>query len=241
MKKLMVALMLLASISSAQKLDLSKPIGVVARARHLSVKVIALKHYDIWVFNGGMIEKKRIYGYGMGTGFFIGNSTILTEDHITNGAEKLLVLRHGRTEFEEVTMVSSSSAKDFSILRTKQGVNSQALFNENFQVGQKVIVVGNAGADDFEIAEGRIAGVSLLTLEEEGLRTAIHIDSKGKIRPGFSGGAVFNMDGGVVGMVEAVNNEGYGMAIKASEIVDYLAEQGPDVHRSIVKYEKRRK
>lgn len=242
MNKLLLALFLtVPALSHGAGLDLNKSMGVVAHARHLSVKVIALKHYDVFIMTMNGIEQKQIYGYSMGTGYFIGKNTVLTEDHITNGAEKIMIQRGGSKEFEEVVMISSSPTKDLSIIRTLDSVNSEVIFSEDFFIGQKVIVVGNAGADDFEIAEARVAGVSILVMEDESLRTTIQLDSKGKIRPGFSGGAVFNMGGGVIGMVEATNGEGYGMAIQASEIVDFLAEQGQDAHRSIMKYSKEKK
>lgn len=242
MKKLLLSLMLLASVVNAQKLDVNKPFGVVASSKHLSVKVMAFSHFDVITFGPMGMELKKIYGYNMGTGYFIGKGRILTEDHVTNGAEKILILRHGENEFEEAIMVTSSTAKDLSILSVNDDIpNGQVLFSTKYFPNQKVFAVGNAGADDFEVAEARIAGTSAMVIGDDNIRTAIHVDSKQKIRPGFSGGGLFDMNGALIGMVEATNGEGYAMAIRASEILDYLVEQGPDVHRSIINLAKRRK
>lgn len=210
MKKLMLAvsLLLLSSFALA-----SPTMGIVPYAKARSVKVCA-------IFDG--------YGSTCGTALFVGPNKLVTKAHIfpTTGATlaitpfglqvstfpltmvgKPFALRTDDGKFSEATLVSSSTVNDLAVLTTSFDSNPQVLFENQMYRDENVVVIGNPHGGDFEATKTQITSVNVM-MGEKGVRTLIGVDSQeGRIRPGYSGGGVFDMRGGMLGTIESCDDE----------------------------------
>lgn len=162
-------------------------------------------------------------GESCGTGMFIGNGLILTENHVVGefsepeitisssgmvmGLVKHvpvahMVLKYDGTEFQTATLVRSNKQEDLAILRIEDKVNPSIIFNDGFIRGDEVFVIGNPGREDFSVIKTKIKAVILFNKGGK-LRNLIAVDSKeNQITHGFSGGAILNKNGGVLGFIE---------------------------------------
>jgi S1-C subfamily serine protease len=181
-----------------------------------SVKIIAFKTY---VTPFGVQE-----GYVQGTGVSLGNGRILTEFHVAGGANKIIVLSRGRTRFDAATFVKGDVSRDFAIIEVKDKSLPSVVVAPGFKLGQNVIAIGNAGAVDFEVVHAKVTGVGVIMLASNRARVAMVMDNT-RIRHGFSGGGVFNEQGELVGLTEALGIEDAPEAIMGSEIKSYLGEK----------------
>lgn len=187
-----------------------------------------------------------------GTGLFVGKNKILTEHHIISDWTKPQIDEHGnisliseapkairvlksdQQEFFPAVVYSSSPKQDFAILLidyldNEDDVNSTVIFSNKYYRGESVWVVGNPTDKDFELVKTTIVGISHFDYDNGTERDLILLDSKeSKIRPGFSGGGVFNTDGGLIGVVELCGNDPDNntcLAIPSKDAQKYLEDK----------------
>jgi S1-C subfamily serine protease len=186
---------------------------------------------------------------GWGTGSFIGNGVILTENHVIADKESYemavstgddednlislkkvvrkaighMVLKYDSSEFVMAVVKSSSSKEDLAILTIEDKVNPSIIFSDSFLRGDKVFVIGNPGWEDFSVVETTIKGVFLDVKNGKELHSMILLDTqKEHISPGFSGGAVLNRNGGVIGFIELGWGNGLCAAISSKDAQNYI-------------------
>lgn len=235
MKSLKKILLISATLVSAIVTSFSAPLhnkmSVPAYGTARSVKVCT-------------IYKKL--GMACGTGVYVGKNKVLTETHIIghiktqdmdigpNGFTvttyeddpmQVMVLNQNGQSFKPAVIVSSHTNKDLAILTTDEEVNSEVILSYEFERGQEVWVVGNPGSEDFKPVKTKIVGVYLFNDNGE-VRSLITVDSQNnQIRPGFSGGGIFNLNGGLIGLLEVCNpSDKICAGIAASDINKYLKE-----------------
>lgn len=180
---------------------------------------------------------------GCGTGTLMGNGFILSEDHVvkekifdmkltSHGIEmaelrrlKVVVLRPGSTDFISAVVINTNPKRDLAILKIQSSDSTPLVFTRNWVRGEKLYVVGNPFGIDFDYATVTITGVMPLVNAKGEFRDIITLDNRNEsIRPGFSGGALFNSEGQVVGLVELAWPEGVAGAIPAKDIENYFKE-----------------
>lgn len=164
-----------------------------------------------------------------GTGIIISESGyVLTNKHVVDGATKVdLVLADG-TSYEGVDVVGSDPVNDIAFLKIKDGKNLKAATigdSSKVAVGEKVIAIGNAlGQYQTSVTSGIISGLGrpLVAGDEasgqtEQLRNLLQTDAA--INPGNSGGPLVNLDGEVIGINTAIDQEaeGIGFAIPIND------------------------
>lgn len=166
-----------------------------------------------------------------GTGLFIGVGEILTDNHVVDECDRILVLRENEQEFRPAIIVSSDPVKDLAILKIDDSENPQVMFTEQFKMGDPVLSVGNAIGPDFEVSRTKVVGFGLGTLENGDVRNGILLNCN-EIRPGFSGGGVFLTSGEhagyLIGTVEAIRmDEKHCIAyvIKSKDLLKFLEEK----------------
>lgn len=221
MTKALVAMLALVGLSKAA--DYPLKMGVPANATARSVKVCA------------------VYPHGMacGTGSFIGKGKILTETHIVGQQVgisgegilredplKTMVLKYDEQTFQPAVLISSHVSKDLALLEIEDKTNPQVIFSQDeFLRGDEVFVIGNPGSEDFKVVKTKIVGVMLFK-DREQVRSMIMVDSKkGEVRPGFSGGGIYNKNGGLLGIIEVCNeDDGVCAGISGNDVQRYLTE-----------------
>jgi serine protease Do len=189
---------------------------------------------------------------GVGSGvIYDDQGHILTNDHVIEGAEQLVVsLPDGRT-FTEVELVGRDPQTDLAVLQISGDDLSVADLGDSdrLQVGDWVVTIGNALAlpGGPTVTTGVVSALDRTVQEPGGsggeagpyLFDAIQTDAP--INPGNSGGPLVNLAGEVVGIntlvagqAEAgVQAEGIGFAIAintAKPIADELVATGEVAH-----------
>lgn len=177
--------------------------------------------------NSGMSEA------GSGSGFIIDakNGYIVTNNHVIEGAKKLVVsLADGRNV--DASLVGADARTDLAVIKISAADNLTAVQlgdSGQLQVGEPVVAIGNPGGQEF--ARSVTAGVvsaknRVLQIQGESSFNLIQTDAA--INPGNSGGPLVNYQGLVVGINSAKNAEpgfeGMGFAIPITDALPFIKQ-----------------
>ncbi|MEZ6033248.1 MAG: Do family serine endopeptidase [Planctomycetaceae bacterium] len=155
---------------------------------------------------------------GMGSGVIVDASgIILTNNHVIDGATKLVVKLHDGREFE-ATEWKSDPKSDIAVVKIQapSGLPVAAIGNsDQLDVGDWVMAVGAPFGLDATVTAGIISAKSRgigITAREEFLQT------DAAINPGNSGGPLVDLNGEVVGINTAISTtsggyQGIGFAV----------------------------
>jgi len=172
-----------------------------------------------------------------GTGFIVSaDGYILTNNHVVEGAERILVTLVDKRQFE-AKLVGRDPTTDVAVIKINAtGVAAIPLGDsDQARVGEWVLAIGNPGFGegstlDFTVTNGIVSakGRPLNILASQMGRSpsasyAIEdfIQTDAVINPGNSGGPLVDLDGAVIGINSAIAsetgyNEGYGFAIPSN-------------------------
>ncbi len=166
-----------------------------------------------------------VYESGAGSGVIVNKSgVILTNHHVIESASAITVrLTNGNTY--EATLVATDAESDLAILKIEPNETlSCAVFekSENVVAGETVIAIGNPlGLLGGTVTDGIISATSREV--SVGGDTMSLLQHNAAISPGNSGGALFNMRGKLIGIVNAKYSsdgaEGLGFAIPSDTVV----------------------
>lgn len=176
-----------------------------------------------------------------GSGIIVGqNDTellIATNNHVVSGATDMKVTFTDSTQVA-AAVKGTDSATDLAIIAVKLSdipsdtmskIKVATLGNsDNVKVGQQVIAIGNALDYGQSLTVGYISALDREITDENGIQHT-YIQTDAAINPGYSGGALLDLNGNVIGINAAKNAstevEGMGFAIpisKAQEILNNL-------------------
>ncbi|NNE94430.1 MAG: trypsin-like peptidase domain-containing protein [Acidimicrobiales bacterium] len=198
-----VALLLATGVGTAQArvdpLSEQERIDLGARARVSTVRVAA----------------RSCPGSVRGSGFVVGG-LLFTSGHLVVFDDRLKVDRPGQPV--ESPVVAASTTIDIAV------ANGSALVALDLNLsrtappaGERIFLAGFPGGGPLEVAEATLEGYGNAT-DWGVLGERVMLIERG-IRPGFSGGPVFNRDGDVVGMLAGVDVvTGLTVAIPADEL-----------------------
>ena len=158
---------------------------------------------------------------------------VMTNHHVVNGADKLVVTLADRRSFE-AELVGSDEGTDIALLRIEAEDLAALAFgdSENVEVGDFVLAIGNPFGIGQTVTSGIVSALGRTGLNEGGYEDFIQTDAS--INPGNSGGALVDLGGRLVGINSAImtpagGNVGIGFAIPtamAREVMDQLVEYG---------------
>jgi serine protease Do len=162
-------------------------------------------------------------GDGSGSGFFVSDRYLITNQHVVGGAKFVKVkFVTGREILGEV--VTSNAARDVALIRTEPaGVAGLPLRLDEPTVGSQVYVVGSPLG---EKNEGTVsAGIVSSYRSEDGMRI---IQSDANVLPGNSGGPMFDENGNVIAItVSGISSGQVTMGVNFFiPIADALAKLG---------------
>ncbi len=139
--------------------------------------------------------------HSMGSGFFISSDGyILTNNHVIEDADEIVVRLTDRREFE-AKVIGVDPTSDVALLKVDQK-NLPYLDlaeNDDLRVGEWVVAIGAPFGLDFSASAGIVSAKGRSIPNEEGDYVPF-IQTDVAINPGNSGGPLFNMDGEVVGV-----------------------------------------
>ncbi|MBO5305324.1 MAG: trypsin-like peptidase domain-containing protein [Clostridia bacterium] len=166
-----------------------------------------------------------VYESGAGSGVIVNESgIILTNNHVIEGATYITVrLSNGNTY--DAILVSADAPSDIAVLKitVEEKLTTATVGNsDKLIVGEEVIAIGNP----LGVLGGTVTNGIISALEREVVidnEKMILLQHNAAVSPGNSGGALFNMKGELVGIVNAKSStagaEGIGFAIPINTVL----------------------
>ena len=167
----------------------------------------------------------------MSSGFIISeDGYIVTNNHVVEGAEKVVVRLTDRREFD-AAVIGLDKRSDLALLRIDaEELPVLRLGNPGeLQVGEWVLAIGSPFGLDYSVTAGIVSakGRSLPTESNDNYVPFIQTDVA--INPGNSGGPLFNLDGEVVGVNSQIYTRsggsiGLSFAIPVSVVINVVEQ-----------------
>lgn len=167
-------------------------------------------------------EEKSFELLSGGTGFAINSRIILTDYHVIKGGKRIFA-ENDKFGSIKTKLIYSNETLDFAILEIEDSSNTgfgklpYSFDSQIAPLGQKVYTLGYP-QKSIVYGEGYVSSAN--GYEEDSTAYQIGI----WVNPGNSGGALFNEQGNVIGVITAKNteNEGAVYALKSKEIIKDL-------------------
>ena len=135
----------------------------------------------------------------LGSGFIVSDDGyILTNNHVVQGADEIIVRLNDRRELEAV-LIGADPSSDLAVLKVDaDDLPTVELGNsDKLDVGEWVVAIGSPFGFDYSVTAG-IVSAKGRSLPNENYVPFIQTDVA--INPGNSGGPLFNLEGQVVGI-----------------------------------------
>jgi S1-C subfamily serine protease len=204
----------------------------LARASTYNPKDSKLK--DAVASAKSIVERGNILSTG--TGFIVSEAGyIMTNHHVIEGRGKVIVRLPDNKTTVEGTVIAEDEERDIAIVKIEipAGMTVKTVPVTPANVGRGVEVA----AFGYPLAEGASTNITLTTgrvgkLPDDSTDNMMTLDLR--VNPGNSGGPLCDQRGNVVGMVTAktrtntfTNEDSYGMAIPAPDLVKFLEKHLP--------------
>jgi serine protease Do len=176
---------------------------------------------------------------GMGSGVVVDvNGTVLTNNHVVEGADELKVVLHDDHEVK-ATIVGTDPKTDLAVLRIEaESLAGRQLTaaplgkSEDLEVGEWVMAIGAPFGLQHTVSAGIVSAVGRGSMGITDYEDFIQTDAA--INPGNSGGPLVDLEGRVIGINTAIasrtgGNQGIGFAIPvdmARRVTDQLITNG---------------
>jgi Do/DeqQ family serine protease len=178
-------------------------------------------------------EPRRQRGAGSGVIVDAENGYVLTNHHVIDGADEIIVILQDRRRLE-AELVGSDPQTDIAVLKveTEQLVALELGDSDAIKVGDFVVAIGNPFGLGQTVTSGIVSALGRSGINPEGFEDFIQTDAS--INPGNSGGALVTLTGEVIGINTAIiapagGNVGIGFAVPsnmARAVMDQITEFG---------------
>lgn len=168
---------------------------------------------------------------GLGSGVIIDadKGYIVTNHHVINGADKIMVQLHDGKELS-AELIGSDEMSDIALLKIEKTKNLTAIKladSDSLRVGDFAVAIGNPFGLGQTVTSGIISALGRSGLNIENFENFIQTDAA--INSGNSGGALVSLNGELIGINTAIlgpngGNVGIGFAIPVN-MVRNLTEQ----------------
>lgn len=165
------------------------------------------------------LHPKKKLREGLGTGFVIDakKGLIVTNNHVIEGADEIIVQLTDRREFP-AGVVGRDKPVDLAILQIPEPATAQLELGDSggLEVGDWVIAIGNPIGLSHTVTAGVVSAVGRSSWDMRGEMPgyADFIQTDASINPGNSGGPLLDVDGKVVGINTAVIRGDKGVAVQ---------------------------
>lgn len=165
------------------------------------------------VCNPSMVEITSIIteeNSSIGSGFFIDSSNIVTNYHVIEGAEKLIVKSNDGKVHEVEAILGYDEDLDLAILATDADKPSLVISQDVIATGETVYAIGSP----FGLTDTFTKG--MVTMASRPIDGVEYIQSDAAISPGNSGGPLLNKYGEVVGINTMYYKDGQNLNFSVS-------------------------
>ena len=172
---------------------------------------------------------------GQGSAFVVDGGYLVTNEHVVWNADAIS-LQYRTGEWTAAEVVGSDLYSDLAVLdvdHVPETTRALAFAERMPVVGQEVLAVGNPYGFDGSMAQGIVSGVDRTLPGPGGYDVPNVVQTDAGVNPGNSGGPLVDLDGEVVGVVNAGIGETIGFAISAalaSRVVPGLIADGEYHH-----------
>ncbi len=166
-------------------------------------------------------------------GYVVTNHHVIAGDDGTSTADKITV-RLANGEEYEAELVGSDYVSDIAVLKIKASDLTAAIMGDSDKLveGQTVIAIGNPlGELGGTVTDGIISALDREIDVEDATMNLLQTNAA--VNPGNSGGGLFDLNGSLIGIVNAKSSgtgiEGLGFAIPindAADVIEQLLEYG---------------
>ncbi len=150
-------------------------------------------------FDRDEFDRRRRDAQSLGSGFIVSkDGYILTNHHVIEGADEVIVRMSNRREFV-AKVIGSDEASDVAVLKVDADDLPVLEFGDSdkLKVGEWVLAIGSPFGFDHSVTAG-IVSAKGRSLPSDNYVPFIQTDVA--INPGNSGGPLFNLDGEVIGI-----------------------------------------
>ncbi|WP_137289517.1 S1C family serine protease [Natronorubrum halophilum] len=173
---------------------------------------------------------------GQGSGFLVDDTHIVTNEHVVAGGETI-DLQYINGDWTSTRLVGTDFYTDLAVLEADHvpdGTTPLSLSTERPVVGQQVLAIGNPYGLEGTATQGIVSGVNrTLDMPDRSFSFSNVVQTDAAVNPGNSGGPLVNLDGEVIGVINAGGANNIGFAISAAmtaRVAPALIERGEYEH-----------
>jgi S1-C subfamily serine protease len=188
--------------------------------------------YDVLAQKEGVVlifAEKRVgtdQSSGMGTGFFIDENTILTNNHVVSDSTNIKVALNSQSEFYEAEVVKTDNVSDMAVIELKDPEKFKRENNYrvlklagkyDLEVTEDVYAIGHPWGLSWSVSKGILSAIDRKMSDAP--KVLLQVDSN--VFQGNSGGPLLNNQGLVIGinsLMLANSGGSYGFALPVSMI-----------------------
>ena len=185
-------------------------------------------------------QERPFQGLGSGVIIDADEGYVVTNHHVIDGADEIMVLLSDGREYA-AQKIGSDKDTDVALLQIEAKDLNQVKFadSDRLRVGDFAVAIGNPFGLGQTVTSGIISALGRAELNIEGIENFIQTDAA--INRGNSGGALVNLRGELIGINTAIygpngGNVGIGFAIPANmvnNLVNQLIDHG-EVKRGVL-------
>ncbi len=180
-------------------------------------------------FPAEQVQERPFRGLGSGVIIDADKGYIVTNQHVINNADKIMVQLYDGNEVT-AKLIGSDKLSDIALLQidTPQKLTAIKLANsDKLRVGDFAIAIGNPFGLGQTVTSGIVSALGRSGLNLENIENFIQTDAA--INSGNSGGALINLNGELIGINTAIlapdnGNVGIGFAIPANMVNNLTAQ-----------------
>lgn len=200
----------------------------------VNIRVLKLKQVPIHGYWGPFPRLQTRRGTSAGSGLIVDaeNGYVVTNHHVVDEAENIVVTLLDRREFE-ATVMGSDPDTDIAVLKIEATDLQELGFGDSdeLRVGDFVVAIGNPFGFGQTVTSGIVSALGRTGLDTDKFEDFIQTDAS--INPGNSGGPLVDLNGKVIGINTAIigstGSIGIGFAIPSnmvSSVLSQLIEHG---------------
>ena len=171
---------------------------------------------------------------GLGSGFVV-DGYVVTNEHVVGDADEV-ELQFRDEQWRTGSVLGTDVHSDLAVLEVDElpdAVDGFSLADDEPEIGQEVLALGNPLGLDASVSRGIVSGVDRSLPSPTGFSIPAAIQTDAPVDPGNSGGPLVDLDGDVLGIVFAGAGRTVGFAISgrlADRVVPALVEDGEYQH-----------